>query len=97
MSSGTASGRFHTSSGATARRNLSFGAGFCEFTSQGFPVSGFPMVAPFWADVDTRAATNNDGVVWMKQGPNYLAVTYDHVGYYLTHPDLREHLPGDHQ
>jgi len=69
--------------------NLSFGAGYCEFTATGFPVTGFPMVAPFWADVDTRAATNNDGVVWMKQGPNYLAVTYDHVGYYNVHPDLQ--------
>ncbi len=70
--------------------NLSFDGGYCTFTSTGFPVAGYPMVAPFWADVDTRSSDNNCGVAWMKQGPNYLAVTYDHVGYYgePPHTDL---------
>jgi hypothetical protein len=44
------------------------------------------MVAPFWADVDTRGPLS--GVVYMKQGPNYLAVAWDHVGYYGAHDDL---------
>jgi hypothetical protein len=69
--------------------NLSFGGGYCDYTAAGFPVNGFPMVAPFWADVDTRSGTANDGVVWMKQGPNYLAVAWDHVGYFNIHPELK--------
>lgn len=67
--------------------NLSFDGGYCTYTATGFPVLGFPMVAPFWADVDTRSDLDNCGVVWMKQGPNYLAVTYDHVGYYDLNTD----------
>lgn len=67
--------------------NLSFDGGYCTYTATGFPIGGFPMVAPFWADVDTRSEANNCGVVWMKQGPNYLAVTYDHVGYYSQQTD----------
>ena len=67
--------------------NLSFDGGYCTYTSTGFPVGGYPMVAPFWADVDTRTPDNNCGVVWMKQGANYLAVTYDHVGYFSDQTD----------
>jgi hypothetical protein len=67
--------------------NLSFDGGYCTYTPEGFPVPGYPMVAPFWADVETRSDLDNCGVVWMKQGPNYLAVTYDHVGYYDLNTD----------
>ena len=65
--------------------NVSFGAGFCEYTSTGFPVSGFPMVAPFWSDVDTRAALS--GVVHYRLDANRLVVIWDHVGYYGAHDD----------
>jgi hypothetical protein len=67
--------------------NISFGAGYSTYTSTGFPIADFPMVAPFWADVDTRGTVG--GVVYVKQGPNYLAVTWDHVGYYNIHDDLK--------
>ncbi|MBS0195571.1 MAG: hypothetical protein JSR77_02330 [Planctomycetes bacterium] len=72
--------------------NLSFGTGFSDFTSTGFPVNGFPMVAPFWADVDTRNPLS--GVVHYKffdgngdATPDTLAVTWDNVGYYGEHAD----------
>jgi hypothetical protein len=65
--------------------NLSFDGGYCTFTSTGFPVSGYPMVAPFWADVDTRGPLS--GIVYMKRGPGWFAVTWDHVGYYGAHDD----------
>lgn len=65
--------------------NVSFGASFSTFTSTGFPVNGFPMVAPFWADVDTRALTS--GVVYYKSELHRLIVIWDHVGYYNTHAD----------
>lgn len=66
--------------------NISFGAGFSTFTSTGFPVNGFPMIAPFWADVDTRNSAS--GVVYYKVESNRLTVTWDHVGYYNSHADL---------
>eukprot|EP00804_Cyclotella_cryptica_P029486 CCRYP_011290-RB/>CCRYP_011290-RB protein AED:0.01 eAED:0.01 QI:1437/1/1/1/0.66/0.25/4/197/528 len=65
--------------------NLSFGSPFGAYTSTGFPVSGYPMVAAFWADVDTR---NGLGQVWMKQiSSNVLAVAWDQVGYYAVQGD----------
>jgi len=69
--------------------NVSFGGPFYTYTPEGFPVADYPMVAPFWADVDTRSMEDGAGVVWMMQGPDYLAVTWDHVGYYSQHTDLQ--------
>ena len=54
---------------------MSFGSGFSTFTSTGFPVNGFPMVAPFWADVDTRNALS--GVVYFKSEANRFTVIWD--------------------
>lgn len=67
--------------------SLSFDGGYCTYTPEGFPITGYPMVAAFWADVDTRGGAS--GIAWMEHGPNYLAVTWDHVGYYAVHDDLR--------
>jgi hypothetical protein len=72
--------------------NVSFNAPFNTFTSTGFPVNGFDMVAPFWADVDTRNR-NNGGIetnlVWHRtfdtnndSVPDVFVVTWDAVGYY---------------
>ncbi len=66
--------------------NISFGSSFTTFTSTGFPVAGFPMIAPFWADVDTR--DGGSGVVYYKIDANRLTVTWDHVGYYSSHSNL---------
>jgi len=70
--------------------NLSFDNLFSTFTSSGFPVAGFPMVAPFWGDVDTgHPGTEQLGHVWYQPiGANTLAVGWDHVGYYNEHGDL---------
>ena len=70
--------------------NLSFGRLFSDFTSTGFPILGFPMVAPFWADVDTRSLTTNGalGYVWKKTiSSNVFAVAWDNVGYYTQQGD----------
>jgi hypothetical protein len=64
--------------------NLSFGGAFSTYTAAGFPVEGFPMVAPFWADVDTR---NGYGNVWFKIESDTLIVTWEEVGYYNVHGD----------
>ncbi len=46
--------------------------------SAGLP--GFvPLIAPFWADVDTRNPAS--GQVYYKITPTHLIVTWDHVGY----------------
>jgi len=65
--------------------NISFGAAFTTFTSTGFPINNFPMIAPFWADVDTRNPLS--GVVYYKLEANRLTVTWDHVGYYNSMAD----------
>jgi hypothetical protein len=59
------------------------------FSSQGFPFSGTTIIAPFWADIDTR---QNHGHVWLKDfsavpDRNDLAVSYENVGYYARSGD----------
>jgi len=34
--------------------DISFDAPVSSFTPSSFPVAGFPLIAPYWADVDTR-------------------------------------------
>jgi len=74
--------------------NVSFGQPFSTFSASGFPVAGFPMIAPFWGDVDTRANGGTDGVVWVKEwsvaggdAVNRLVITWDNVGYYSAQAD----------
>jgi hypothetical protein len=68
--------------------NLSFRNGYGTYTSTGFPVAGFPMIAPFWADVDTRPDL---GHAWKQDfssgGRNVFAVTYENVGYFSQQGD----------
>lgn len=66
--------------------NLSFGSSFSTFTPSGFPVLGFPMVAPIWSDVDTRLTTVG-GVVHYRIDANRMVVIWDHVGYFNAHGD----------
>lgn len=76
--------------------NLSFGQLFSTFTSSGFPVNGFPMVAPFWGDVDTGDQydpADKPGHVWYRfmPGENTFVVTWDGVGHYNEN-DARRNL-----
>jgi hypothetical protein len=64
--------------------NVSFVNSFGTYSSQAFPTTDFRMVAPFWADVDTR---NNGGTVKFKLTPNALYVNWDSVGYYNQQTD----------
>ena len=66
--------------------NLSFGGGFSAYSAEGFPIADFPMIAPFWGDVDTR--DNAGGVVYYRSEPNRFVVTWDNVGYYNSNDDL---------
>lgn len=64
--------------------NITFDRGYSSYTPWGFPISGSPMVAPFFADVDTRSG---GGTVWYRIEPNNLVVIWDHVGYYNQQTD----------
>ncbi|MBK7946130.1 MAG: gliding motility-associated C-terminal domain-containing protein [Flavobacteriales bacterium] len=65
--------------------NLSFGNGnyYGSFSANGFPVNGFAMVAPFWADVDLRGTgCTNCNIVQYKVTPTAMYVNWTRVGYY---------------
>lgn len=66
--------------------NISFGGGFSSFVASGFPVANFPMVAAYWADVDTRGL--NSGLVYYRVGEHEMVVRYNAVGYFANGDDL---------
>jgi gliding motility-associated-like protein len=65
--------------------NVSFGSGYSTYSASGFPSTQFKMVAPFWADVDTRGTAS--GVVHYKITNDYMIVKWENVGYYSSHTD----------
>ena len=67
--------------------NISFDLPYNTFNANGFPDPSHAMVAPFWADVDTRGLGNGSGIIRYKLTPTYLIVQWDHVGYYGAHTD----------
>ena len=69
--------------------NVSFDGYYSTFTSTGFPIDGYPMLAPFWADVDTRQDNGPLGEVWYKVTPTSVIVIWNNVGYYDEHGDKR--------
>jgi len=72
--------------------NISFVTPYSTFTSNQFPDATFNMIAPFWADVDTRGTDGlglDGGNVWYKMTPSALIVVWDSVGYFNLHTDLR--------
>ncbi|MDG4947062.1 hypothetical protein NMK71_11650, partial [Weeksellaceae bacterium KMM 9713] len=64
--------------------NITFDEEFSNYTANGFPIET-PMIAPFWADVDTYG--NESDVVWYKVTPHALYVNYPGVGYYDSEDD----------
>lgn len=82
--------------------NVTFGTALSEFTPTGLSGNngGIPIIAPFWADVDTTGAISGDptvpgsppsGVVTFGvdtvNGHQAFGVTYENVGYFGTHTD----------
>jgi uncharacterized protein (TIGR03437 family) len=69
--------------------NITFGGPLATFTPQGLKASPLRIIAPFWADVDTRAANSalvtygNDTV----NGRPAFGANYVNVGYYASHDD----------
>lgn len=65
--------------------NLTFTQSLSTFTPFAFPSTPLAIVAPFFADVDTRNLAS--GVVWYKFTGNRLSVTWDSTGYFGSHAD----------
>jgi len=65
--------------------NISFDMGYFQYVTNPFPSTQFLMVAPFWADVDTRDP--GSGLVYYKITPTYMVVKWDNVGYFGNHVD----------
>ncbi|MDQ3035701.1 MAG: hypothetical protein M3Y87_25065, partial [Myxococcota bacterium] len=68
--------------------NITFSGAVGTFTPTPFPVAARPMIAPYWADVDTRGggAPARNGVYWHLE-PGRLIVTWHNVGYYSINDD----------
>lgn len=66
--------------------NISFGSPYATFTASPFPNPSYQMIAPFWADVDTRGALS--GLVYYKITPTHMIVKWEQVGYYAVHDNL---------
>lgn len=67
--------------------NVSFETAVPGYTPETFPVADQPMVAPYWADVDTRAPDGGEVYV-ASPDSDVVVVTWDGVGYYDRHTDL---------
>lgn len=65
--------------------NISFNASYTTFSASAFPTASFVMVAPFWADVDTR--NTSSGLVYYKVTDHSLTVIWDAVGYFNSQSD----------
>lgn len=71
--------------------NVSFVQPYSGFVPVTFPLTNYSMVAPFWADVDTRNSTSltPSGVVSYQLTAHHLLVEWDSIGYYFQHTDKR--------
>ena len=68
--------------------NITFRGAVGQFTPTPFPIADQPMIAPFWADVDTRGGgrPGRNGV-WWDVRPGQVTVTWHNVGYFGSHVD----------
>jgi hypothetical protein len=77
-------GASYTSVWINTNGNLTFTGPLGVYTPDGFPI-GTPMVAPFWADVDTRSC---GGAIHYKLESDHMIVTWDAVGFYQVNCSL---------
>ena len=71
-------GTYYTSVYINNNGNISFGSQYSSYDPVGFPSNEYVMIAPFWADVDTRSC----GEVYYKSEPNRFTVIWNNVGCY---------------
>ncbi|CAJ1969778.1 unnamed protein product [Cylindrotheca closterium] len=65
--------------------NLSFETGLYWYDPRGFTPASTNMIAPFWADVDTRDAV--DGHIWYRNVGDKFVVTWEEVARYARNDD----------
>jgi gliding motility-associated-like protein len=63
--------------------NISVNAAYSNFSGSDFPNTEFVMIAPFWADVDTRGT----GLVYIRRMPTYTIIKWHEVGYFNSQTD----------
>lgn len=80
-------GQNYSSAYININGNVSFGQAYPQFSAAGFPVNGFAMVAPFWADVDLRGPGAANNIVQYKITPTAMYVNWTRVGYYSMQTD----------
>ena len=75
-------GTTYTSYYANTNGNITFESVFGTFTPSFFPGATQPIIAPWWADVDTRNPSSGDeGLVWYTNpDANTTVVTWNNVG-----------------
>jgi len=79
-------GNRYTSFWVNNNGNITFGGPVSEFTPSAFPGAERPIIAPWWADVDTRN-TISDVVYYDAPNPDSLVVTWPNVGYFNSKAD----------
>jgi hypothetical protein len=80
-------GNDYTSFYVNNNGNITFNGGLSAFTPQGPQGATQPVIAPFFADVDTRGALS--GVVHLNQAiADQTIVTWDRVGYFSARDNL---------
>jgi len=78
--------------------SITFDAGDAEYTPQGLSLANLARIAPFWADVDTRAT--DSGAVYLARGMSpprdatgrrnpFVQIDWRDVGYFVGHADKR--------
>jgi len=81
--------------------NITFNGPLGSYTPSAFPGAPQPLIAPWWADVDTTNAVS-DVVYFVAPSENSLVVTWSNVGYYPSAVDklnsfqlVLQRSPGD--
>lgn len=75
--------------------NITFNRPLSTYTPNAFPVSNQPMIAPWWADVDTRGAAGalgSNAVYVAAPNTDTVVVTWHDVGYYSAQTDKRNNF-----
>jgi hypothetical protein len=88
-------GRMHTQMFVNNNGNITFAGAVGTFTPSPFPIASQPMIAPFWADVDTRGTGTGippENLVYYDVRAGQITVTWYRVGYYSGHVDLRNNF-----
>lgn len=65
--------------------NITFGSGLGQFTPTGISGGTAPMIAAFWADVDTRAG--EPIYVDVDAESDVVTITWENVGFFSHHPE----------